>query len=98
VVANVEPERTCAMVGAALSGDYAFARRLHHELGPLTRQLFVETNPIPIKEAMAIRGHGRPTVRSPLTRLSEAHRDDLQAELERLAEEDLEAEMEGIER
>jgi 4-hydroxy-tetrahydrodipicolinate synthase len=98
VVANVEPERTCAMVGAALAGDYEFARRLHHELGPLTRQLFVETNPIPIKEAMAIRGHGRPHVRSPLTRLSEDHRDDLQAELERLADEDLEAEMEEIER
>jgi len=92
VVANVEPERTCAMVGAALSGDYQFARRLHHELGPLTRQLFVETNPIPIKEAMAIRGHGRPSVRSPLTRLSEAHRDALQAELDRLADEDLEDE------
>jgi len=98
VVANVEPERTCAMVGAALSGDYQFARRLHHELGPLTRQLFVETNPIPIKEAMAIRGHGTPRIRSPLTRLSEEHRDALQAELDRLADEDLEDEYAEVER
>jgi 4-hydroxy-tetrahydrodipicolinate synthase len=98
VVANVEPERSCAMVGAALSGDYAFARRLHHELGPLTRQLFVETNPIPVKEAMAIRGHGSPYIRSPLTRLSAEHRDALQAELDRLAEEDLEDEYAEVER
>jgi 4-hydroxy-tetrahydrodipicolinate synthase len=98
VVANVEPERTCAMVGAAAAGDYERARDLHHELGPLTRQLFVETNPIPIKEAMAIRGHGSPRVRSPLTRLSEEHRDALETKLERLDREDLEAEMEEMER
>ncbi|MCU4717447.1 4-hydroxy-tetrahydrodipicolinate synthase [Halapricum hydrolyticum] len=91
VIANVEPERTCAMVGSALAGDYERARRLHHELGPLTRQLFVETNPIPIKEAMHIRGHGTPYVRSPLTRLSERHRNALEAELERLAETDVES-------
>jgi len=77
VVANVEPERTVAMVGAALSSDYERARELHHELGPLVRQLFVESNPIPVTEAMAIRGHVPPNVRSPLTRLSEEHREEL---------------------
>ncbi len=77
VVANVEPERTCAMVGAALSGDYDRARTLHHELAPLVRELFVETNPIPVKEAMHIRGRGSPAVRSPLTRLSEDRREEL---------------------
>ncbi|RQH00283.1 4-hydroxy-tetrahydrodipicolinate synthase [Natrarchaeobius oligotrophus] len=79
VAANVEPERTCAMVGAALDGDYERARALHHELGPLFRQLFVETNPIPVKEAMAIRGYGPARLRPPLTRLSEEHRGDLEA-------------------
>ncbi|WP_058365491.1 4-hydroxy-tetrahydrodipicolinate synthase [Haloparvum sedimenti] len=77
VVANVEPERTCAMVGAALAGDYDRARELHHELGPLTRALFTETNPIPVKEAMHLRGMGSPRVRPPLTRLSEEHREEL---------------------
>jgi len=66
VAANIEPERTCAMVGAALDGDYARARNLHHELGPLFRGLFVETNPIPVKEAMQIRGYGPARMRSPL--------------------------------
>ncbi|GAB3701256.1 4-hydroxy-tetrahydrodipicolinate synthase family protein [Halorubrum pallidum] len=85
VVANVEPERSCAMVGAALSGDYDRAQALHHELSPLVRELFAETNPIPVKEAMHIRGRGGPRVRSPLSRLSEDRRDplrDLLAEYE----------------
>ena len=77
VVANVEPERSCAMVGAALSGDYERARRLHHELSPLVRALFAETNPIPITEAMYVRGRGGPHVRSPLTRLSADRRESL---------------------
>ncbi|AFZ72210.1 4-hydroxy-tetrahydrodipicolinate synthase [Natronobacterium gregoryi] len=81
VAANVEPKRTCAMVGAALEGDYARAQELHHELGPLFRELFVETNPIPAKEAMEIRGYGPARLRSPLTRLSEEHRDHLEAVL-----------------
>ncbi|RQG91456.1 4-hydroxy-tetrahydrodipicolinate synthase [Natrarchaeobius halalkaliphilus] len=78
VAANVEPERTCAMVGAAIDGDYERARGLHHELGPLFRQLFVETNPIPVKEAMAIRGNMPARLRPPLSRLSDEHRGDLE--------------------
>ena len=85
VVANLEPERTCAMVGAALDGDYAFARAIHHELGPLIRQLFVETNPIPVKAAMAMRGHTPPHIRSPLSELSAEHRDRLEELLDELA-------------
>ena len=77
VVANVEPERACAMVGSALSGDYGRARELHHELAPLVRALFAETNPIPVTEAMYLRGRGGPHVRSPLTRLSAERRDPL---------------------
>jgi 4-hydroxy-tetrahydrodipicolinate synthase len=79
VVANVEPERTVEMVHSALGGDYDRARALHHELGPLMRALFWETNPIPVNEAMAIRGNGPGTVRLPLTRLSEEYRADLEA-------------------
>ncbi|WP_255192584.1 4-hydroxy-tetrahydrodipicolinate synthase [Natronobeatus ordinarius] len=86
VVANIEPERTCAMVGAALAGDYERARELHHELGPLMRHLFVETNPIPVKEAMEIRGYGPARMRPPLTRLSDEHRDELESILEDLEE------------
>ncbi|QCS43680.1 4-hydroxy-tetrahydrodipicolinate synthase [Natrinema versiforme] len=81
VAANIEPERTCAMVGAAIDGDYERARSLHHELGPLFRGLFVETNPIPVKEAMQIRGYGPARMRPPLSRLADEYRDDLEAVL-----------------
>ncbi|WP_121742174.1 4-hydroxy-tetrahydrodipicolinate synthase [Natronorubrum halophilum] len=81
VAANIEPELTCAMVGAALDGDYARAQAIHHELGPLFRELFVETNPIPVKEAMEIRGYGPARMRTPLTRLADEYRDGLEAVL-----------------
>ncbi|KPN30927.1 4-hydroxy-tetrahydrodipicolinate synthase [Halolamina pelagica] len=87
VVANVEPERTGAMVGAALAGHMDRARDLHYELAPLVRELFVETNPIPVKEAMAIREGHPPHVRSPLTRLSTEKRADLREALAALAAE-----------
>ncbi len=98
VAANVEPERTCAMVGAALAGDFERARDLHHELGPLFRALFVETNPIPVKEAMRIRGYGPAHLRQPLSRLSEEHVDRLEDVLATLADEDLEDEYAEVER
>ena len=84
VAANVEPERCVAMVGAALEGDTDPARELHYELGPLFRTLFVETNPIPVKEAMAMRGHMSRTMRPPLSSLSEAHREQLRSVLAEL--------------
>ena len=85
VVANVEPERTGAMVGAATADDMGRARDLHYELAPLVRELFTETNPIPVTEAMAIREDHPPYVRSPLTRLSEEHREQLREVLADLA-------------
>ncbi|KTG10486.1 4-hydroxy-tetrahydrodipicolinate synthase [Haloprofundus marisrubri] len=91
VVANVEPERTVELVQAALDDDYARAREIHHELGELVRQLFVETNPIPVKEAMEMRGYGPADLRAPLTRLSEQHRERLQELLDDLQRREAEA-------
>ncbi|ELZ12225.1 dihydrodipicolinate synthase [Halovivax asiaticus JCM 14624] len=82
VAANVEPERTAAMVDAALDGDYERARALHHDLGPLFRALFCETNPIPVTEALAIREDAPPNLRSPLTRLSPENRHHLESVLD----------------
>ncbi|MEF8819781.1 MAG: 4-hydroxy-tetrahydrodipicolinate synthase [Haloferacaceae archaeon] len=88
VSANVEPARTAAMVEAALAGDYQRARDLHHRLGPLFRALFAESNPIPVKEAMAIRGYGPARLRSPLSRASEETVERLRAVLADLDEAD----------
>ncbi|WP_254543475.1 4-hydroxy-tetrahydrodipicolinate synthase [Halomarina pelagica] len=79
VTANVEPERVCAMVGAALDGDFERARALHHELGPLNRALFAETNPIPVKAAMAMRGYMPERMRPPLSPLTDGNREELSA-------------------
>jgi len=85
VAGNVEPERMVELVAAALDGDFERARELHFELSPLFRQLFAETNPIPVTAAMAIRGHAPERLRSPLTELSAEPRGELErmlAELE----------------
>jgi 4-hydroxy-tetrahydrodipicolinate synthase len=81
VSANVEPARTAALVEAALAGDYDRARAIHHRLGPLFRALFAESNPIPVKEAMAIRDYGPARLRPPLSRASEATVERLRAVL-----------------
>ncbi|WP_410765091.1 4-hydroxy-tetrahydrodipicolinate synthase [Haloferax sp. DFSO60] len=85
VAANIEPARTGAVIHSALQGDYERAREIHHDLAPLCRQLFIETNPIPVKEAMEIRGYGPATMRPPLTRLSEEHVGELESILDGLA-------------
>ena len=81
VAANVEPERMSALVWAALEGDYGRAREQHHELGALFRALFWETNPIPVKAAMAMRGQGANRLRQPLSPLAEQYREDLKSVL-----------------
>jgi 4-hydroxy-tetrahydrodipicolinate synthase len=91
VAANVEPDRTSRMVAHALEEDYPAARRLHYELGPLFRTLFIETNPIPVKEALAIRGQMPARMRPPLSRLNEAHRGRLREVLAALETADAEA-------
>ena len=77
VAANVEPERTVDLVHSALDGDYERARELQYELGDLFRTLFIETNPIPVKEAMAMRGHHSDVMRSPLSPLQPENRERL---------------------
>ncbi|MDR5656898.1 4-hydroxy-tetrahydrodipicolinate synthase [Halodesulfurarchaeum sp. HSR-GB] len=86
VAANVEPERTVELVHSALEGDYEQAREVHRELAPLVEALFAETNPIPVKAAMEIRGHGTGRLRSPLSTISPENRRELEAVLADLAE------------
>jgi len=66
VVGNVVPAETKAMLSAALSGDSATARALHAALLPLMDALFLETNPVPLKAALEIRGMATSSVRLPL--------------------------------
>ncbi len=74
VIANFVPRETADMTHAALSGDWKLARELFLRLFPLSRAMFLETNPIPVKEAMAMMGMLEPEYRLPMCRLSDANR------------------------
>jgi 4-hydroxy-tetrahydrodipicolinate synthase len=82
VIANIVPRETSEMVHAALDGDWKRARELHYKLFPLARAAFLETNPIPIKEAMAMAGMLEPEFRLPMCRMGDANRQKLRAILE----------------
>jgi 4-hydroxy-tetrahydrodipicolinate synthase len=84
VIANLLPRETSDMVHAALDGDFKRARDAHHRLFPMARAAFLETNPIPIKEAMAMVGMIEPEFRLPMCRMSDANRAKLKAVLEHL--------------
>ena len=81
VIANILPRETAEMVHAALDGDWKRARDLHYRLFPLARAAFLETNPIPIKEAMAMAGMIEPEFRLPMCRMNDANRERLRAVL-----------------
>ncbi len=66
VLSNIIPAKVKALTVAGLAGDYAAARKLHIELFPLFKGMFIETNPIPIKTAMALLGNDSGELRLPL--------------------------------
>ncbi len=77
VTANVAPKDMAAMVTAALAGNFAEARASHFKLASLFSALFYETNPIPVKEALAMMNKLEPEFRLPLTPLSSDNRERL---------------------
>jgi 4-hydroxy-tetrahydrodipicolinate synthase len=83
VLANIAPAATRELVHAALAGDLTRARRLHQELFPLARALFLETNPVPVKAAAELLGLCRAEVRLPLVPLSPASQQRLHQALAR---------------
>jgi 4-hydroxy-tetrahydrodipicolinate synthase len=75
VLGNAMPKATTAMVHAALEGRRLEALALHQSLLPLMDALFLESNPIPLKAALARMGICGPHLRLPLTTASQATRD-----------------------
>ena len=84
VIANFVPRETAEMVHAALDGDWKRARELHLRLFPLAKAMFIETNPIPVKEAMAMLGMIAAEYRLPLCPMSEPNRERLKNVLKQL--------------
>jgi 4-hydroxy-tetrahydrodipicolinate synthase len=68
-----------------LDGNIAEARREEAELMPLFKAMFLETNPIPIKTAMAMQGWCEEEFRLPMCSFSDdSHRDTLRQLIDRL--------------
>ncbi|MEK9870523.1 MAG: 4-hydroxy-tetrahydrodipicolinate synthase [Gammaproteobacteria bacterium] len=77
VTANVAPAKMAALCRAALGGNADEARKLDAELQGLHRKLFLESNPIPVKWALAEMGRIEAGIRLPMTPFSEKFHGEL---------------------
>jgi 4-hydroxy-tetrahydrodipicolinate synthase len=82
--ANVAPAEMIELVRAFRGGDTRRALAVHQRLLPLFDALFCETNPIPVKAALAIMGQIAPEIRLPLTPITQPNREALQVVLKEL--------------
>jgi len=77
VVSNVAPADMAALVDSFNAGNIKKARKLHYQLTPLVSSLFIETNPTPVKAALALMGKIQYEIRMPLSKLSDANYEKL---------------------
>lgn len=81
VVANIVPAEMAGIYDSFTADDHDGARKLHYRLFPLMTAMFLETNPIPVKTALAMMGKIREELRLPLVGLSEQNRESLRGTL-----------------
>jgi 4-hydroxy-tetrahydrodipicolinate synthase len=84
VLSNEIPGDFVRMIHAALNGNWDLARQIHYRTFPLMRANFIETNPVPVKAAMAMMGLIEETYRLPLVPLQPANHDKLKKTLQDL--------------
>ena len=84
VASNIIPGEVSRMVKLALEGDFAGAKALHRRYYPLFRDLFIESNPIPIKAAMAAMGMIAEEYRLPMCEMTAAHKETLLATMRKV--------------
>jgi len=84
VLANEMPQAFTRMIHAALDNRWDEARRIHYETYSLMRANFVETNPVPVKAALAMMGLIEEVYRLPLCPMQPNNRERLQAILREL--------------
>ena len=83
VTANVAPRLMARMCDLALAGDFVGARAINAQLVGLHRDLFLESNPIPVKWALHEMGRMGAALRLPLTPFSSVHHERLRESLRR---------------
>ncbi len=81
VASNIIPRMTSDMVKLALEGKISEARKLNKYIMPIFRDLFIETNPIPIKTAMYMLGMPSGSFRLPLCDMTPQNKEKLRATL-----------------
>ncbi len=81
VASNLIPREVTQLVQAWRDGRPDEANRLHAQFYRLFKELFIETNPVPVKTALSLQGRMAADVRLPLCALSDAHLDRLRAVL-----------------
>lgn len=79
VVANVAPKDMADLIVSFEKGDLKKASSLHYRLRPLNDAMFYETNPIPVKKALALMGKVEDEIRLPLSKMSEKNEEKLKA-------------------
>jgi len=84
VASNLIPKEVGDMVRAALAGKAIEAERMHRKLYPIFRDLFIESNPVPTKTAIARKGWMTEDVRLPLVNLQPQSRAKLESTLKSL--------------
>jgi 4-hydroxy-tetrahydrodipicolinate synthase len=77
VLANIMPKEVASLVDAFRDGKMEEARQLHLRLLRISNAMFIETNPVPVKTAVALMGKATDEVRLPLAPMSEANRTKL---------------------
>ncbi len=77
VVSNIAPADMAQLVSSALEGDHEKAKTLHYKLQPLCRAMFIETNPIPVKTALALMGKIEEELRLPLYKMKDENKNKL---------------------
>jgi 4-hydroxy-tetrahydrodipicolinate synthase len=82
VASNIVPADVAELVNSFEAGDLAKARRMHYKLFPLFKTLFIETNPAPIKTAMAMKGMIDLELRLPLVEMKDENKIKLKKALE----------------
>ncbi len=81
VISNAVPKLCAQLTDALAKSDLATASVIHHRLAPLVEAAFIESNPIPIKAAMAMMGKMQNTLRLPLVPMDSKHEARMSAAL-----------------
>jgi len=84
VSANVAPKLVSQMCALWEKGRFDEARKIHYRLEPLNASMFIETNPMPVKTALAFMGKIKEEFRLPLCEMAPANREKLKQVLKEL--------------